>query len=143
MQYIRRPEDEKYRRVLLTQTQEPPYTPFTEEKQMISYTENTVLEILDSHGTSRLEYDDNGEKNCVVYTKMADRIRIQATMPLARLWLRDSNGMDYKIPTNLPMDPDAHSCVYFKMNQWGQDAAVVGDRYFEKVCDITYLTQMT
>ena len=84
MQYTRRPNDVQFRRVLLTKSDEPEFENFTSDSQMINYSDNTVLEIRQSDGRTRLEYGST-EKKTANYHKHGGQICLSSSVPTATM----------------------------------------------------------
>lgn len=134
MQYTRRPNDVQFRRVLLTKSDEPEFENFTSDSQMINYSDNTVLEIRQSDGRTRLEYGST-EKKTANYHKHGGQICLSSSVPTARLWIRDNaGGVEYKVPTGLPSGTDGN--IRFLLPESGNDVVLIGDKYFCKAYDL-------
>ncbi|MCI6488282.1 MAG: hypothetical protein MSA25_09565 [Clostridiales bacterium] len=134
MQYIRRPNDVQFRRVLLTKSDEPEFENFTSDSQLINYPDTAVLEIRQNDGKTRLEYGLS-EKKSVNYLKRSGQICLSSSVPTARLWVRDNaGGVEYKVPTGLPSGTDGN--IRFLLPECGNDVVLIGDKYFCKVYDL-------
>lgn len=141
MPYTRRSGDVAYRKVLLNQNTVPEYTNFTSDGETIQYSAGVVLEILRDDNTERLEYDHNqGQKKTVRYLRNGQKFMILSDMEnvSARLWIRDEQGMEYKIPSNLPRETSnfANGCVYFMAPAASGNLTIVGDKYINKAADL-------
>lgn len=136
MEYIKRPEDVKYRRVQLDRSTEPEFVPFAGEGERITYPDTVVLEVVKSSGETQLVYDNHGEpRRTVNYNKNGNTVTMVGGIPTARLWLRDElTGMEYKIPDGLPKNQNNY--LYFQIGNAAMNLRLVGDKYFDKVYEI-------
>lgn len=143
--YIRRNNDVEYRRVLLTRDETPAYIKFNTENQAVDYTADSVLEVRCSDGSEHLIYDNGGKNQTVECSRRETngfRINVRPEHA-ARLYVRDENGMEYKIPSNLPPyrnnTGDVSNTCFFLVSELTGELTIVGDKYFSKVYDVNMI----
>lgn len=143
MTYTTRESDMSWRKVMLTKSDEPkPYTKVTGPNQRIEYSEDSVLEILLNDGREIQVYDNGGRKKELVCTRKANgeyQLNVEPRYT-ARLWIQDSNGMEYKIPGNLgpyvaTTGPVPGTCV-FRISEHDEKIRLKLDKYAAAVYSV-------
>lgn len=101
--YKKQENDREYRIVFPTAQVNPEFTKFQDGVQIVDYSREAVLEVVKSDGSNELIC--SLEPTSVAYVVIGGKIRIDAQVPLGRLWLRraDGIGISYKVPGDLPV----------------------------------------
>ena len=111
-----------------------PYQSMDEYGAFIPYEYNQVLEIKDSNGKRRLEY--NGTKKPISCSRAENVLRIPTDIPLYRLWVKkrgEDGGLWYKVPFHLPVVEGKYEML---IPGGAQNVELVGDEYFMMVYDL-------
>jgi hypothetical protein len=129
--YRRNSGDSMYRTVSIQTDMIPPYQNFETSDDVVQYTDMQILEILRENGTEKMIYEKGVE--IVNYTvKTVDKLTIPSGIPLARMWVRRSDGIGipYKVPNGLPA---AGSTVDIQISSDAREMEPCGDKYFSMV----------
>lgn len=94
----------------------------------IEYPEECVLEVERSDGSRELYYER--AMRIVSVGRSDNMLYIDSDIPVARLWIRDNNGMEYKVPSTLKVE-DGNS--YMLIPDGTLNVVLFGDEYFSKV----------
>lgn len=129
--YVRRSGDKKYRKVSIQSEVVPGYQDFTAPGEAVQYTDFQVVEILREDSTTELFHEGGVETANYAYGG-TDRFLIGKNIPLARVWMRrtDGTGIPYKVPNELP---SKGTSAEFKVPGGVQGMELFGDKYFEMV----------
>lgn len=129
--YVRRSGDAKYRKVSIQSEVIPAYNDFTAPGETVQYTDFQVLEVQRLDGTTELFHEGGVETANYAYGG-ADRFLIGKNIPLARVWVRrtDGLGIPYKVPCELPAKGNS---AEFKVSGSVQGMELFGDKYFEMI----------
>ena len=134
--YERKSGDQQYRRVYLLVESEPPFEPFVQNAEIVTYGENEVLEVLTDSGETNLFF--GGAMGSISYSFPEEGIlKITCGNPslCARLWLRRGSAETlYKLPSTLPKGDDKRLCAHVP-GATG-DVTLVGDKYLRKAYNI-------
>ena len=101
--YKKQENDRDYRIVFPTAQVNPEFTKFQDGGQIVEYSKEAILEVTKSDGSNELIC--SLEPTSVAYAVNGCKIRIDAQVPLGRLWLRRADGLGicYKVPVDLPV----------------------------------------
>lgn len=129
--YIRRSGDKKYRKVSIQSEILPTFKDFTSPGEAVQYTDFQVVEVERMDGTTEL-YHEGGTEAASYTPGGADRFLLNKNIPLARVWMRrtDGTGIPYKVPMELPVKG---SSAEFRVPCGVQGMELFGDKYFEMV----------
>lgn len=129
--YVRRSGDKKYRKVSIVKVEDVRYQDFVSLGESVAYSDIQVLEVLREDGTTELFHEGGVETANYTYNNM-DRFLIGKNVPLARVWVRrtDGTGIPYKVPNELPLMGNS---AVFKVPGGVQGLELFGDKYFEMV----------
>lgn len=132
MQYFKKEDDLKFRRVNPANLQEEDnFTEFPSEGY-VEYHDALVLEVLCRDGTTHIEYGGEKQSECVEVD--GNCLFFSKDLPKARLWLQDiSSGMRYKVPMSLP---EKGGYSYVRVPGGPSNVQLCGDPYFEKVYEL-------
>ena len=120
-----------YRKVSIQTDMVPLYQEFETPDDVVQYTDLQVLEILRDNGTEKMIHEKGVE--IVNYTvKAVDTLAIPSGLPLARMWVRRSDGIGipYKVPNGLPA---TGSTVEIQIPSDVREMEPCGDKYFSVV----------
>lgn len=128
--YSRKAGDKQYRIVSLMNDTISPWTDFTDPK--VEYPEQCVLEVEHEDGSCTVEY----ERAIRTYSvgRNGNQLFLSRDVPIARMWLRSSCGMMYKVPAGLP---ERDGKIYILIPGGMQNVSLCGDIYFNKVYNLT------
>jgi len=127
MRYNKKPEDVKFRTINTAKLlKDEEFGEFLSD--YVVYPEGCVLEVMRRDGSKHIEYGQT-RKNVRVGID-GDKFYFPMTLPRARLWLRDMNGIRYKVPLKL-LEQDGLAYVWVPGGTTGM--VLCGDPYFEAV----------
>lgn len=146
LQYVPKSDDQSYRKVDLKRREKnKPFQDFQPNKP-VPYPEDAVLEVRERSGKVRLVYRDNSYDPVVIrcYRPRPNEKQYwisKSAQYMTRAYITDASGMEYQIPGELPLykgptGEQKDSCTFVVAYE-GKDLNVRGDRYFEKVYNIT------
>lgn len=130
MRYNKKTEDIKFRRINTANLfEEEEFGEFLSD--YVDYPEGCVMEVMCRDGSKHIEY---GQARKVVHVGLdVDKIYFPMYLPRARLWLRDMNGIRYKVPLKL-LEQDGNAYVWVPNGANGM--FLCGDPYFEAVYEL-------
>ena len=129
MRYTQKKGDVKYRRINTANLEEEEFSDFLSE--YVDYHEGCVVEVLRNDGSTHIEY--NGKRKNVRINSDGDCLYFPLDLPRARLWLKDLDGIYYKVPMKLK-EQDLNA--YVKIPGGFSNVQLCGDPYFEAVYEL-------
>ena len=129
MRYGKKEGDVKYRRVNTANLEEEEFTDFT--SPIVEYHEGCVVEVQRKDGSTHIGYGK--DRNVVLVKSDGDRLYFRMDLPRARLWLKDLDGIYYKVPMKL-LEQDGNA--YVLVPGGTHNIALCGDPYFEAVYEL-------
>lgn len=129
--YVRRNGDVKYRKVNIQSEVLPQFKEFTSLGESVQYTDFQVLEVLRENDTTEL-FHEGGVETANYAPGGLDRFLLNKNIPLARVWMRrsDGTGIPYKVPVELPVKGNS---MELRVPGGVQGMELFGDKYFEMV----------
>ena len=129
MCYAKKEDDVKYRRINTANLEEEEFVDFTSD--YVDYYEGCVLEVMRRDGTTHIEYGQ--ERRTVRINADGDCLYFPLDLPRARLWLKDLNGIFYKVPAKLL---ERERNAYVQIPGGLRNIQLCGDPYFEAVYEL-------
>lgn len=129
MRYTKKEDDVKYRRINTANLEEEEFGDFTSD--YVDYHQGCVLEVLCRNGTTHIEY--GLERKIVRINSDGDCLYFPLDLPRARLWLKDMDGIYYKVPMKL-LERDQNA--YVLVPEGFRNTQLCGDPYFEAVYEL-------
>lgn len=128
--YMKKEGDKQYRIVSLMNEVISPWTEFTETT--VEYPEQCVLEVEHGDGLCTVEYERG--VRMIAVGRDGNQIYLPKDVPIARMWIRGSSGMAYKVPAGLP---ERDGRIYILIPGGPHNVTLGGDIYFNKVYSFT------
>lgn len=131
--YEHQPGDAKCRVVSLRTSNLPQFKEFGPGDK-VSYTaENSVVEVMDTAGNTRLEY--NCEKVPITIHREGEKMFFSDRLPRERLWIRfkDGTGIAYKVPNQLEIK---EKYAYILIPAGSRKVELFGDKYLSEAYEL-------
>ena len=129
--YTKKDGDKCYRLVSMMNDTIGPWMEF--EGQKVEYPEQCVLEVEHMDGSQSVEYER--AVSMVIVGRDGNQVFFAREIPVARMWVRNTGGMMYKVPAGLK---ERDGKVYMLIPGGLQNVTISGDKYFNKVYSLTF-----
>ncbi len=94
---------------------------------VVEYPEECVVEVEHIDGSSKIHYER--DMRIVSVGRSGNMLYLDKVIPRARLWIRDNNGMEYKVPSELKVEDEN---AYMLIPDGTLNVVLFGDKYFSK-----------